>query len=95
MRTPILISALFGSLFLATSQAYAHCDSADGPVATAAMSALNSGNVNLVLPYVPEVAEAEIRAAFNQSLAVRGGRRCQGSGRPLLPRDSGQAAQGW
>ncbi|MDG4892507.1 DUF6448 family protein [Mesorhizobium sp. WSM4976] len=73
MRTPILISTLFGSLLLATSQAYAHCDSADGPVATAAMSALKSGNVNVVLPYVPEAAEAEIGAAFNQSRAVRAG----------------------
>lgn len=73
MHKPFLIPALLGGLFLATSPAYAHCDSVDGPVATAAMSALDSGNVNLVLPYVPALAEAEIGTAFDQSLAVRAG----------------------
>ena len=57
---------LFGS-----PGAQAHCDSVDGPVAKAALAAIDSGNVNLALPYAPAAAEAEIKAAFGQALKVR------------------------
>jgi hypothetical protein len=43
----------------------------DGPVVTAARNALESGNVNLILPYAPESAEEEIRKAFEKTVAVR------------------------
>lgn len=49
----------------------AHCDSEQGPVATAAHQALLSGNVNLVLPYVKPESEVELTAAFKEALAVR------------------------
>jgi Family of unknown function (DUF6448) len=64
--------AVAASLLLATQSAQAHCDSIDGPVATAAQKALDAGNVNLALPFAPTAAETEIKAAFAQSLAVRG-----------------------
>jgi Family of unknown function (DUF6448) len=48
-----------------------HCDSLDGPVVTAARSALDSGNVELILPYVHAAGEAEVRALFDHALKVR------------------------
>lgn len=41
-----------------------HCDSLDGPVVTAARDALAAGDVTVVLPYVPAIAEDEVREAF-------------------------------
>ena len=52
--------------------AQAHCDAVDGPVATAAVQALKTNNVNLVLPFAPARAEAELTTAFEQALLVRG-----------------------
>ena len=37
-------------LILSPFAAWAHCDAVDGPVATAAVKALDVKNVNLVLP---------------------------------------------
>ncbi len=48
-----------------------HCDSLDGPVVAAARRALDDGNVELVLPYVPANGDAEIRAAFDRVLPLR------------------------
>lgn len=36
------------------------------------VEALDAKNVNLVLPYAPAEAEAELVAAYEQALAVRG-----------------------
>lgn len=51
--------------------ATAHCDGLDGPVVTLARKALDAGNVDLVLPWVPEDGELEIRRAFDHTLSVR------------------------
>lgn len=48
-----------------------HCDSMDGPVVTAARLALEAGDVDLVLPFVPAEGEDEVRATFAQVLPVR------------------------
>lgn len=48
-----------------------HCDSLDGPVVTAAREALAAGDVDLVLPYVPEGAEAEVRDVFDSVRSAR------------------------
>jgi hypothetical protein len=48
-----------------------HCDSLDGPVVTAARHALEAGDVDLILPFVPENSEGEIRAVFVAVLPVR------------------------
>ena len=58
-------------LMLSPFAAWAHCDAVDGPVATAAMRALEAKKVNLVLPYVAAEAEAELTAAFEQAVTVR------------------------
>ncbi|HLO31357.1 MAG TPA: DUF6448 family protein [Anaerolineales bacterium] len=48
-----------------------HCDSLDGPVVTAAKKALEAENVNLILPYVPKVGEAEIIRVFEKVMKIR------------------------
>lgn len=53
------------------SPAMAHCDGLDGPVVSAARSALAAGNPNPVLIWVQPKDEAEIRAAFADALGVR------------------------
>ncbi len=72
MKRWLAIVPLLGGLVLPPSSTQAHCDAVDGPVATAALKALDTRNVNLILPYAPAEAEAELTAAFTQALAVRG-----------------------
>ena len=48
-----------------------HCDTMDGPVVTTAKKALETGNVNLILPWVPKKAEGELKKAFKRTLRVR------------------------
>jgi hypothetical protein len=71
MKRIFVLPAFLVALALAPMSAEAHCDAVDGPVATTAVRALDTGNVNLVLPYAPAEAEAELKAAFTQALAVR------------------------
>ena len=49
-----------------------HCDSLDGPVVTAARHALDGDDIDLVLPFVPEDGEAEVRAMFATVQPARG-----------------------
>jgi hypothetical protein len=49
----------------------AHCDAVNGPVVGAAREALETGDVDLVLPFVQAEAESELIAAFEQTLDVR------------------------
>ncbi len=53
------------------SAARAHCDTLDGPVVLTARKALETGKVNPVLAWVRPQDEAEIKAAFTRTLAVR------------------------
>lgn len=62
---------LFGSLFFA-GNVFAHCDTMAGPVVKAAREALRTRNVNLVMIWVHENDEAEVKKKFRQTLAVRG-----------------------
>jgi hypothetical protein len=71
IKTLLASAAAIAFLFSAPA-AQAHCDTVDGPVATAGQAALESGNINLALVYAPAAAEAELKAAFGQSLKVRG-----------------------
>ena len=48
-----------------------HCDTLDGPVVQAAKKALDTGNVNLILPWVYAGGESELREAFEKAQAVR------------------------
>lgn len=56
---------------LAAGTASAHCDTMDGPVVLAAQSAIEKGDVNLVLAWVQKNDEAEIQAAFKHTMEVR------------------------
>lgn len=58
-------------LFLAPPGVLGHCDGMDGPVVKAAMKALETGNVNLVLIWVQKQDEETIKNAFEKTLAVR------------------------
>lgn len=49
----------------------AHCDTLDGPVVAAARQALDKGEVTPVLKWVKPDAEAELKNAFDRTLAVR------------------------
>ena len=77
MTTRGLVAGGFAALALLASAvcgvrvALAHCDRLDGPVVAAARNALETGNVNLVLIWVQEHDDPEIRAAFQQTLFVR------------------------
>lgn len=64
----VILAAL---VFVGAHQAFAHCDGMDGPVVNAAQKALETGNVNLVLIWVQKKDEAEIKKAFQKTLAVR------------------------
>jgi hypothetical protein len=68
LACPLLLAAFT----LATpARVFAHCDGLDGPVVKAARKALDVRNPALVLIWVQEKDEPEIRAAFNQTLSVR------------------------
>lgn len=65
----IFVLLIFGLLIPKNTEA--HCDSMDGPVVLAAQKALKTGDVNLVLIWVNEEQEEQIRDAFQQTLEVR------------------------
>jgi hypothetical protein len=60
-----------GFFVLMPARALAHCDGLDGPVVKAAQRALETRNPALVLIWVQEKDEPEIRSAFERTLAVR------------------------
>jgi len=59
------------SLSVAPDPLWAQCDSLDGPLVKAARNALETRQIALVLPWVLERDETEIRVAFDTTLAVR------------------------
>ena len=60
------------TLLLASAPAaFAHCDTLDGPVVAAARQALDENNANLVLIWVKQESEPEIKAAFDKTVGVR------------------------
>ena len=67
----IAVAVGVGLSALAPARALAHCDGLDGPVVKAAQRALETRNPALVLIWVQEQDEPEIRKAFEQTLAVR------------------------
>lgn len=67
--TALSLGFLFGGL---AGPALAHCDSMDGPVVADAQRAIAAGDVTPVLKWIPAADEAEVRSAFDMTLAVRG-----------------------
>ncbi len=70
-KSTLLISALLITGFFIPQTTKAHCDSMDGPVVLAAQKALETGNVNLVLIWVNEDQEEQIRETFTKTRNVR------------------------
>jgi Family of unknown function (DUF6448) len=71
-RSLLLFPFLAAALFVPRA-ASAHCDTLDGPVVTAARTALESGKIAPVLAWVQPDDEEEIRHAFASARAVRKG----------------------
>lgn len=69
---PLTRVAVLGLALFLPVAAGAHCDTLDGPVVGSARTALEKGDVTPVLKWVRPDDEAEIRAAFQRTLAVRG-----------------------
>lgn len=67
----IFLSLLLFVTVIVPPNAFAHCDSMDGPVIHAAQEALETGNVNLVLIWVLDEHDSEIREAFDRTMNVR------------------------
>lgn len=65
---PLMVTLL---LALVPNTAFAHCDTMQGPLIRDAQKAIQENNVNIVLKWVPETDEAEIKDAFNQTMKVR------------------------
>lgn len=63
----LLLSATAG---IATD-AFAHCDTMNGPVVQDARRALDAGSVTPVLKWITEEDESEVAAAFARTLSVR------------------------
>lgn len=58
-------------LLALTTDMLAHCDSVEGPVVKAAIKALETGNINYVLIWIPENDEPELRRLFDKVLRNR------------------------
>ena len=67
----LLLPSLLFLLSYSPAYVFAHCDGMDGPVVKAAQAALQSSNIDLVLPWVKKDDEQAIRQAFAQTLEVR------------------------
>ena len=67
----LAVAVGLGLVALTPARALAHCDALDGPVVKAAQRALETRNPALVLIWVQEKDEPEIRNVFEQTLAVR------------------------
>ncbi len=70
-KLAIVAAVLAGVIGFATPSARAHCDGLDGPVVKAAQKALATGSVDPVLIWVQKQDEAQIKTAFQKTLAVR------------------------
>ncbi|HSO68371.1 MAG TPA: DUF6448 family protein, partial [Arachnia sp.] len=49
----------------------AHCDTAEGPAVMDGRKALETGNINFALKWIPADGEAEVREVFAKALRVR------------------------
>jgi hypothetical protein len=79
----LLVGALSIALGLAAGTAWAHCDTWNGPIATAARKALDTGNFETIAIFVMEGQERELRQKFEQCLGVY---KMDGEGKELAER---------
>ena len=72
MRTSTIASGLFLAAALWAGAAFAHCDTAAGPVIPEAQAALTAGDVTPILKWVRPADEEAVKTAFSKAVAVRG-----------------------
>ena len=67
-----ILTSIFTLVFMLsfTSTSQAHCDRVNGPVATDARKALETGNLSHALIWVTDKQADELKSAFEQSLKV-------------------------
>ena len=72
MRVNSLFAILFAivCIMLISKDAFAHCDTIDGPVVADAKIALEAGKVFPVLKWISKTDEAAITKAFESTLQV-------------------------
>lgn len=66
-----MAGVLLGAGLLLPQRAFSHCDTMDGPVVLAAKVALAKKDLTPVLKWIKPDSEAEIKAAFARTLAIR------------------------
>jgi len=71
LNVALMVLIFVGAWLLFATQAHAHCDTMDGPVIIDAKLALSNGDVTPVLKWIKKEFEAEIRSAFEKTMAVR------------------------
>jgi hypothetical protein len=71
MTTRSMVAVVALAALAASAPAFAHCDTLDGPVVSAARKALDVNEVNRVLIWVKKSDEGEIRQAFERARTVR------------------------
>lgn len=79
----LLLALTFALVWASPGRASAHCDTMDGPVVQAGLKALDTGDIDLVMIWIKQPAEAELRAAFKQATTVR---KLSGEARELADR---------
>ena len=71
IRKSAVLSALLMIFF--SVQIFAHCDSYDGPVIQDALKALDKEDVTLVMKWIEEEYEAEIKSLFDKTVGLKKG----------------------
>ncbi len=69
----LLIILLFLGLWVIPQNAFAHCDSYDGPVVKDALKALENNNPGLVMKWIDAKHEKEIKDLFSKTMKYRSG----------------------
>ncbi len=72
VRALTTLTIMAGFLLFFTSNIFAHCDSTNGPIIPEARTALDKGDVTIILKWVKKDDEAKIKEAFAKALKVRG-----------------------
>lgn len=71
LNPKIFLALILSLCALLLAPAGAHCDTLDGPVIKAAQKALDTEDPNLVLIWIQEKDEPQIKEAFDKTLVVR------------------------
>jgi hypothetical protein len=71
MKQPALLLVVLIFVLLFPTLMFSHCDTMNGPVVKAAVKALETDNVNLVLIWVQPKDETIIKEAFSKAMKIR------------------------